>query len=163
MSKHLEKLLCAIFLLSLLSSCNTGEDTNPDSESGEFPSYGTMQARIDGEVTKLYAKKAKQFSSSYLQIVGTNCNKGILVGFDIPFAIGNYSLNDLGDVFIFLQSASACPDAQGGNTPQIIQSAEVNITEFSDTRVGGSFTIIAAEGEITTVEITNGSFSVERE
>ena len=151
------------FFLIMLITLGCSSNDNEENVLGDFPSFGLMEATINGKGTVLSAKRARQYSSPYLQIVGTNCSERILIGFDIPFAAGNYSLETLGDVFVFLSSASACEGDGGSSSPQSIIEAEVMVTELTATSVKGSFSITAGEDELPLTIITDGIFDVERE
>lgn len=149
------------FLLVLLITLSCGEDKD---SLDEFQSYGLFEATVNDENVVFSAAKAKQYSSPYLQVVGRNCSERLLIGFDIPFSTGSYNLDTLGNVFIHTQSARACPDTNGGDTPHIVREAEVTVTELSATRVRGNFSIVAGEIEINNdIVVSNGVFDVERE
>jgi len=151
------------FFLIVLVTLACGSNDNEENVLDDFPSFGLMEATINGKRTVLSAKMAKQFSSPYLQIAGTNCSERIIIAFAIPFTTGNYSLETLGEVFVFLNSALACEGDSGSSSVQSIIEAEVIVTELTATRVKGSFSIIAGEDELPKTIITDGIFDVERE
>ena len=130
-------------------------------------SFGQMSATINGKQINLRADKAKVYvnPNNLITILGSNCNEGyVVIILEIPTAVGSYSLEGISDMKFYRSKAIAC-DESGSSTPRRVIEANVTVFEITNTRIKGTFNMIAENHDpgVTAMDIVeNGTFDIER-
>lgn len=140
---------------------------NLSCDKDSFNSFGEMSATINGKQVTLKAAKAKVYVNpdDLITIQGSNCNEGyVVIILKVPTAVGNYTLEGISDMSFYRSRAIACNES-GSSTPRRVIEANVNVIEVTNSRIKGTFNMIAENYDpgITFMDIVeNGTFDVER-
>lgn len=153
--------ICLISLSVLLSLSCSSDDSG-------LLNNGEMSAIINGDFVNLKAEKAKIFAGANgnITIQGSSCsNNYAVVILKVPIAVGNYTPEGDIDMNFYRSRAIAC-DETGSSSPKRTVEANVTVTEVTDSRIKGTFRIIAEsfDPQIEVKDIIeNGVFDVQRD
>ncbi|MCB0806241.1 MAG: hypothetical protein KDC05_10620 [Bacteroidales bacterium] len=161
-------LLFLVFALFSQGMCSKEEDDNPDQNSNNNNNTqlgnGTMTATIDGNAFTADQNATARYVLGSLIVSGFNANQEIQLSVYNPGAeTGDFPVSyDAGAIntgtYIHSQNVNENFYSylyEGNN------DGNINITEFSDTRVKGEFYFTAKNSNDDEVTITDGTFDAE--
>ncbi len=151
-----------VLLASLaLASCGEGDGTGPGGSDLflRFRANGVLHEETSETALFSYVYPGTSNNSVVITSVTGTWHMSISIFDDDPIGTGthtNASSNSLGPIVSFTDAAGM------DYATELASDAVINITTFTDTRIGGTFTATVVETGQPDVSLTEGSFMTTR-